>query len=104
VRAQRPWGVAERLCVAPGYRVELLSVNPGAAFAAQIGQQQSGSWLVVQGSAEVTLGGQSKQVAEGQSIGLAAGQSLRLRNAGTAQLQVVEVRIGGDVAGNDATR
>jgi mannose-6-phosphate isomerase-like protein (cupin superfamily) len=52
----------------------------------------------------VTLGGQSKQVAEGQSIGLAAGQSLRLRNAGTAQLQVVEVRIGGDVAGNDATR
>ncbi len=101
VHAPRPWGFSEKLSVAPGFLVKLLHVNPGATLAKQMHQQRSGHWVVVQGTAEVTIGAERKQVQEKQSISLAPGQLHRLHNPGKAPLELIEVQLGSDLGDDD---
>jgi mannose-1-phosphate guanylyltransferase/mannose-6-phosphate isomerase len=98
VRAHQPWGFSEALQIAPSFRVDLLSVNAGATLARQMQPQGVGHWVVVQGTADVTIGSERGLVHAGQSINLAPGQLLNLRNQGPVPLELIEVLMGSGAA------
>ena len=73
IRSYRPWGFYESLNIAPRFQVKLLHVKPGAKLSMQMHHHRSEHWVVVHGTAEVTIGSEQKLVYENQSVYIVAG-------------------------------
>jgi mannose-1-phosphate guanylyltransferase / mannose-6-phosphate isomerase len=101
VRAHHQWGFSQKLSVAAGFRVDLLHVSRGATLERSLRQQHFGHWVVMQGSAEVTIGNEVKQVQASQSISLAPGQLHRAYNPGDTPLVLIEVLLGDGIGEDD---
>jgi mannose-1-phosphate guanylyltransferase / mannose-6-phosphate isomerase len=104
VRNVRPWGFFETLNVGPRFQVKLLHVKPGAKLSMQMHHHRSEHWVVVQGTAKVTVGEEEKLVRENESVYIVATQWHRLENPGKAPLEVIEVQIGSYLAEDDIVR
>jgi mannose-1-phosphate guanylyltransferase / mannose-6-phosphate isomerase len=104
VRNVRPWGFFETLNVGPRFQVKLLHVEPGAKLSMQMHHHRSEHWVVVQGTAKVTVGGEEKLVRENESVYIVATQWHRLENPGKAPLEMIEVQIGSYLAEDDIVR
>jgi mannose-1-phosphate guanylyltransferase / mannose-6-phosphate isomerase len=94
VRNHRPWGFFETLSAGPGFQVKLLHVEPGAKLSMQRHKYRSEHWVVVRGTARVTIGEDVKLVPENQSVYIVATQWHRLENPGKTPLELIEVQIG----------
>ena len=57
LRSYRPWGYFESLSIAPRFQVKLLHVKPGGKLSMQMHHHRSEHWVVVHGTAKVTIGG-----------------------------------------------
>jgi mannose-1-phosphate guanylyltransferase/mannose-6-phosphate isomerase len=104
IRSYRPWGFFETLNVAPRFQVKLLHVKPGAKLSMQMHHHRSEHWVVVQGTAEVTVGTMQKLVYENQSVYITAGQWHRLHNPGKTALELIEVQLGSYLGEDDIVR
>lgn len=104
VRSYRPWGFFETLNLAPRFQVKLLHVKPGAMLSMQMHHHRSEHWVVVHGTADVTIGTEQKLVYENQSVYIVAGQWHRLHNPGKTPLELIEVQLGSYLGEDDIVR
>ena len=104
LRNYRPWGFFETLNVGPRFQVKLLHVKPGGKLSMQMHHHRSEHWVVVHGTAKVTVGDEEKLVGENQSVYIVATQWHRLENPGKTPLEMIEVQIGSYLGEDDIVR
>jgi len=104
LRSYRPWGFFETLNIGPRFQVKLLHVKPGGKLSMQMHHHRSEHWVVVHGTAKVTVGDEEKLVGENQSVYIVATQWHRLENPGRTPLEMIEVQIGSYLGEDDIVR
>jgi len=104
LRSYRPWGYFEQLSFGPRFQVKLLHVKPGAKLSLQMHHHRSEHWVVVHGTAKVTIAGEEKLVRENESVYITATQWHRLENPGKTPLELIEVQIGSYLGEDDIIR
>ena len=104
LRSYRPWGFFETLNLGPRFQVKLLHVKPGGKLSMQMHHHRSEHWVVVHGTAKVTIGSEEKLVRENQSVYIVATQWHRLENPGKTPLEIIEVQIGSYLGEDDIVR
>jgi len=100
----RPWGSFEVVSEGIGFKVKKISVKPGAALSLQSHKHRSEHWVVVQGSAFVTIGDSIKVIDAGQSTYVPLGAIHRLENKEKNVLIIIEVQIGTYLEEDDIIR
>jgi len=90
----RPWGWYQTVSQAPGYLVKRIGVLPGQQLSLQRHRLRAEHWLVVRGTARVTVGTQELDLAVGEHVDIALGQVHRLANRSADALEIVEVQLG----------
>ena len=103
-RVARPWGWYETVSEAANHKIKRIGVLPGQRISLQRHSQRSELWAVVQGTALVTLGETTFELAEGQHCDIALGQVHRLTNATLAPLEIIEVQFGAYLGEDDIVR
>lgn len=103
-RTVRPWGWYETVSEAPGHKIKRIGVLPGQRISLQKHGQRAEHWVVVRGTARVTLGEQTFDLALGQHCDIAQGQVHRLTNATTQAVEIIEVQFGAYLGEDDITR
>ncbi|WP_072375571.1 mannose-1-phosphate guanylyltransferase/mannose-6-phosphate isomerase [Hyphomicrobium sp. NDB2Meth4] len=71
-RSYRPWGFFEHLGAGSRFQVKLLNVKPGGRLSMQMHHHRSEHWVVVRGTAKVTVGETEKLVQENESVYITA--------------------------------
>lgn len=104
LRNFRPWGYFETLSLGPRFQVKLLHVKPGGKLSMQMHHHRSEHWVVVQGTAKVSIGDIDKLVRENESVYIFATQWHRLENPGKVPLEIIEVQIGTYLGEDDIIR
>ena len=104
LRNFRPWGYFETLSIASRFQVKLLHVKPGGQLSMQMHHHRSEHWVVVQGTAKVTVGDTVKLVRENESVYIFSTQWHRLENPGRVPLELIEVQIGTYLGEDDIVR
>ena len=104
IKDYRPWGSFEILFEGLGFKVKKISVKPGAALSLQSHKHRSEHWVVVEGSAVVTIDESIKVIGPGQSTYVPLGSVHRLENQGKNILIIVEVQIGAYLGEDDIIR
>ncbi len=103
-RIYRPWGYYQDVDSAARYKVKRIVVKPGSMLSLQKHFHRSEHWVVVTGTAEVTLGGDVRIVHENESIYIPIGSIHRLANPGKIPLELVEVQVGSYLGDDDIVR
>ncbi len=104
LRSYRPWGYFETLSIGPRFQVKLLHVAPGGKLSMQMHHHRSEHWVVVRGTAKVTIEGGERLVQENESIYITATHWHRLENPGKVPLEMIEVQIGTYLGEDDIIR
>lgn len=104
VRSYRPWGYFETLSIGGRFQVKLLHVKPGEKLSLQMHHHRSEHWVVVKGTAQVTIDGNERLVRENESVYIVATQWHRLENPGKVPLELIEVQIGTYLGEDDIIR
>ena len=104
IKSYRPWGFFEQLGAGPRFQVKLLYVKPGGQLSMQMHHHRSEHWVVVRGTAKVTVNGVEKLVQENESVYITATQWHRLENPGKVPLEMIEVQIGSYLGEDDIIR
>jgi mannose-1-phosphate guanylyltransferase/mannose-6-phosphate isomerase len=100
----RPWGSFTVLENGQFYKIKRLSVLTGKQLSYQMHYHRSEHWVVVSGTATVTLDGVDHLVHSGENIFIPAGARHRLRNDGRLLLEVIEVQSGQYLGEDDIVR
>ena len=79
-------------------------MNPGAALSLQKHHYRAEHWVVVKGTAQVTVGDQKMTLGEDQSTYIPIGEFHRLENTGTTPLELIEVQSGSYLGEDDIVR
>lgn len=93
-RDYRPWGWYESLVIGPRFQVKRIVVHPGAALSLQSHHHRAEHWIVVEGTAKVTVDNEVKLVSENQSAYIPLGAIHRMENPGKVPLTLIEVQTG----------
>jgi mannose-1-phosphate guanylyltransferase/mannose-6-phosphate isomerase len=100
----RPWGWYESLALGPRFHVKRIVVNPGAALSLQSHHHRSEHWIVVAGTAKVTINDEVKLISENQSVYIPLGAVHRMENPGKLPLTLIEVQTGSYFGEDDIIR
>lgn len=103
-RAYRPWGWYETLCLSERFQVKRIMVHPGGILSLQSHMHRSEHWVVVAGTARVTVGTETKLVSENQSVYIPLGSVHRLENPGKVDMYLIEVQTGAYLGEDDISR
>jgi mannose-1-phosphate guanylyltransferase/mannose-6-phosphate isomerase len=103
-RIYRPWGYYQDVDIAARYKVKRIVVKPGSKLSLQKHFHRSEHWVVVKGTAEVTLGDNVRSVHENESIYIPIGSIHRLANPGKIALELIEVQVGSYLGEDDIVR
>ncbi|WP_422033311.1 mannose-1-phosphate guanylyltransferase/mannose-6-phosphate isomerase [Roseovarius sp.] len=90
----RPWGWFETLVHGERFQVKRIHVHPGASLSLQSHHHRSEHWVVVQGTAKVTVGEDVMLLTENQSVYIPLGTVHRLENPGKVPIVLIEVQTG----------
>lgn len=104
LRDHRPWGWYETLALADRFQVKRIVVNPGAALSLQSHFHRSEHWIVVSGTARVTVDETVTLVTENQSIYVPLGAVHRMENPGKVPMVLIEVQTGAYLGEDDIVR
>ncbi|WP_111538374.1 mannose-1-phosphate guanylyltransferase/mannose-6-phosphate isomerase [Palleronia aestuarii] len=100
----RPWGWFESLVTGPRFQVKRILVHPGASLSLQSHHHRSEHWIVVEGTARVTVDDEVKLVTENQSVYIPLGAVHRMENPGKVPMVLIEVQTGAYVGEDDIVR
>lgn len=103
-RDHRPWGYFDSLATGRRFQVKRIVVKPGAALSLQSHFHRSEHWIVVQGTARVTVDGTQNLVAENQSVYIPLGAVHRMENPGKLDMVLIEVQTGSYLGEDDIVR
>lgn len=100
----RPWGTYTLLEEGPFYKMKRITVLPGKKLSYQLHHHRSEHWIVVRGTARVTVEGTEAFVRSGESTFVKSGKRHRLENPGKITLEVIEVQLGEYLEEDDIVR
>lgn len=100
----RPWGWFESLVIGNRFQVKRILVHPGASLSLQSHFHRSEHWIVVEGTARVTVDDEVRLVTENQSVYLPLGCVHRMENPGRVPMVLIEVQTGAYVGEDDIVR
>ncbi len=101
---RRPWGTFTVLDEGDGFKVKRIEVLPGKRLSYQKHAQRAEHWIVVQGTAKVTLDDEEINVPAGEAIDIGVGSAHRVENADTELLVFIEVQRGAYLGEDDIVR
>ena len=101
---ERPWGSFTVLDEAETYKVKRIEVLPQKRLSYQKHAHRSEHWMVVAGSAKVTLDGNEVMLGPGNVIDIPCGAAHRIENIGTEKLIFIEIQRGTYLGEDDIQR
>jgi len=101
---RRPWGTFTVLDEGEKFKVKRIEVLPGKRLSYQKHSKRAEHWVVVQGTAKVTLDDREIIVSAGEAIDIATGSAHRVENPGTDMLVFIEVQRGSYLGEDDIVR
>jgi mannose-1-phosphate guanylyltransferase/mannose-6-phosphate isomerase len=103
-RVHRPWGYYESIDMGDRFQVKRIVVTSGGMLSLQKHRHRAEHWVVVRGTAEVTIGDTINTVHENESIFIPIGSVHRLANQGRIPLELIEVQTGSYLGEDDIVR
>jgi len=103
-RVYRPWGYYELIDRGERFQVKRISVNPGGKLSLQMHHHRAEHWVVVSGTARVTVGNKDLLLTENESVYIPIGKDHRLENPGKLPLHLIEVQSGAYLGEDDIVR
>jgi len=103
-KVYRPWGSYTVLEDTPFYKIKRVTVKPRQKLSLQLHHHRSEHWIVVSGTAEVVLNGETRLLHQGESTFVRSGMRHRLKNPGVIPLEVIEVQLGEYLKEDDIVR
>jgi mannose-1-phosphate guanylyltransferase/mannose-6-phosphate isomerase len=103
-RVHRPWGYYESIDMGERFQVKRIVVIPGGVLSLQKHRHRAEHWVVVHGTAEVTIGDQIRAVHENESVYIPIGSVHRMANKGKIPLELIEVQTGSYLGEDDIER
>ena len=100
----RPWGQYDSIDHGQRYQVKRITVKPGQKLSVQMHHHRAEHWIVVKGTARVSLDGQQRLLTENESIYLPVGAVHALENPGRIPLELIEVQVGSYLGEDDIVR
>ena len=100
----RPWGWFESLVIGERFQVKRIVVNPGAALSLQSHHHRAEHWIVVEGTAKITVEDEVRIVSENQSVYVPLGAKHRMENPGKVPMVLIEVQTGSYLGEDDIVR
>ena len=100
----RPWGSYHSLDLGERYQVKRIVVKPGKRLSLQSHNHRAEHWIVVRGTARVTVGDEVKTIHENESTYIPIGAKHRLQNVGKIDLELIEVQTGSYLGEDDIER
>ncbi|EMQ0960568.1 MULTISPECIES: mannose-1-phosphate guanylyltransferase/mannose-6-phosphate isomerase [Citrobacter] len=96
----RPWGKFDAIDQGERYKVKKIIVKPGEGLSLRMHHHRSEHWIVLSGTAKVTLNDKTMLVTANESIYIPLGATYSLENPGIIPLNLIEVS-SGDYLGED---
>ncbi|MEM1003749.1 MAG: mannose-1-phosphate guanylyltransferase/mannose-6-phosphate isomerase [Pseudomonadota bacterium] len=103
-RFHRPWGWYETLCLGTRFQVKRIMVKPGGILSLQSHVHRAEHWVVVAGTARVTVGEEVKLLSENESVYIPLGAVHRMENPGKLPMYLIEVQTGSYLGEDDIVR
>lgn len=100
----RPWGNYRIISEGPHYKVKKITVYPGHTLSLQMHYHRSEHWVVISGTAKVTIDKEEKFISENESIFIPKTAKHRLENPGDIPLEIIEVQNGSFLSEEDIVR
>ena len=104
LKVHRPWGSYQSLDSGDRYQVKRIIVKPKGRLSLQKHHHRAEHWVVVRGTAQVTIGDVVKMVHENESTYIPIGMAHRLENPGKIDLELIEVQSGSYLGEDDIVR
>jgi len=104
IKVHRPWGSYQSVDNGDRHQVKRIIVKPGSRLSLQKHHHRSEHWIVVRGTALVTINDLVKTVHENESIYIPMGAVHRLENPGKILLELIEVQTGSYFGEDDIIR
>ena len=104
LKMYRPWGAYQRIDIGDRFQVKRITVKPGGRLSLQKHHHRSEHWVVVSGTAEVTVGDKVMELHENESTYIPIGEIHRLANPGKVPLEIIEVQVGSYTGEDDIVR
>lgn len=104
LQERRPWGQFESLAMGDRFQVKRIIVNPGAALSLQSHMHRAEHWIVVSGTARVTIDETVQLISENQSVYVPLGTKHRMENPGKVPMVLIEVQTGAYLGEDDIIR
>lgn len=100
----RPWGKYDSVDCAERFQVKRITVKPGAKLSVQMHHHRAEHWIVVSGTARVTIDDKEQYVTENQSVYIPITAVHALENPGKVPLELIEVQSGAYLGEDDIVR
>jgi len=104
IRMYRPWGWYQRINRCSGFQMKRIVVKPGGRLPVRKHYHHPAHWVVVKGTAEVTVNETVTPVHQAESVSIPVGAMHRLANPGRIPLEVIEVQVGSYTGEDDLIR
>jgi mannose-1-phosphate guanylyltransferase / mannose-6-phosphate isomerase len=104
LKVHRPWGSYQSVDNGERFQVKRIVVKKGGRLSLQLHHHRAEHWVVVRGTARVTIGDEIKIVHENESIYIPIGVRHRLENPGKIDLELIEVQTGSYLGEDDILR
>ena len=103
-KVHRPWGWFQTLDLGKRFRVKRIVVYPSGRLSLQRHHHRAEHWVVVTGTAQITVGADKTILSENQSVYISLGEVHRLENPGMIDLELIEVQTGSYLGEDDIVR
>lgn len=100
----RPWGRSDIIVNEQRFNVNRITVKPGGSFSMQMHHHRAEHWIVLSGTAKVTIGDKTFLITENQSTFIPIGSLHMLENPGKISLELIEVQSGSYLGDDDIIR
>jgi len=104
LKVHRPWGSYHSIDQGPRFQVKRIVVKQGGRLSLQLHHHRAEHWVVVRGTARVTIGDETKILHENESTYIPIGAKHRLENPGKIDLELIEVQTGSYLGEDDIVR
>ncbi len=103
-KVYRPWGWYDCIDTGQRHKAKRIAVNPGAKLSLQMHYHRAEHWVVIKGTAKITLDDREIILTEDQSTYIPLGTRHRLENIGRIPLEIIEVQTGSYLGEDDIVR
>ena len=100
----RPWGSYDSIDRGQRHQVKRITVDPGCKLSLQSHFHRAEHWVVVSGTARITVDGKETIASESESVYIPLGAVHRLENPGKIPLDLIEVQSGSYLGEDDIVR